>query len=317
MNGVARARTDGDWTSAPRAVERYVALFVARRDDFAVSDGHGSWVRARRRLAAADVTAGLAGGRSISTYSQDVDGRTHVLLIDFDIADGLTLAQQTALTMWEAGIPAYVEPSREGRAHLVVTLDGRISASAGRRFMRLALAAVGVNPPHPKVELFPASDHAPAPGEVGRCIRAPMMPNPKSGRSYPLLDPRTMTPLGESLDEIVAAIRQGPAVTVIALAGPEPKVQPRTSTNTPLHIREFNDSYGVSDVLRELWGVAQAEPGRGIRCPAHDDLHPSLSIFADDHRVLCFSPDCILNNDGHGRDAYDLFLIAPMPEVRP
>jgi hypothetical protein len=317
MNGVARVRTDGDWASALRAVERYVALFVARRDDFAVSDGHGSWVRARRPLAAADVTAGLAGGRSISTYSQDVDGRTHVLLIDFDIADGLTLAQQTALTMWEAGIPAYVEPSREGRAHLVVTLDGRISASAGRRFMRLALATVGVNPPHPKVELFPASDHAPAPGEVGRCIRAPMMPNPKSGRSYPLLDPRTMTPLGETLDEIVAAIRQGPAVTVIALAGPEPPATLHTGGNAPRRIREFNDEWTVSDVLRELWGVESAEAGRSVRCPAHDDIHPSLSIFEDDRRVLCYSPECRFNNDGRGRDAYDLFLIAPMPVVRP
>jgi hypothetical protein len=128
------------------AAEAYIDLFVTRRDDFAVPDGKGGWARTGRSLTVRDVTDGLAGGQSISTYSQADDGSTHVLVIDFDVRNGLLLAVQSALLMWATGIPAYVEPSRVGRAHLVVVLDERISAAEARRFMRLVLKAVGVDP---------------------------------------------------------------------------------------------------------------------------------------------------------------------------
>ena len=30
----------------------------------------------------------------------------------------------------------------------------------------------------------------------------------------------------------------------------------------------------------------------------------------DDERALCFAPSCLFNNDGRGRSAYDLHVLA-------
>jgi hypothetical protein len=299
------------------AAGRWIELFVSNADDFAVPDGNGGWLRTSRPLTVADVTVGLAGGQSVSIYSVGPDGRAQTATIDFDASDGLKLARLVAMAMIEAGVVAYIEPSRGGRAHLVLTIDDRLQAAVLRRFMRWALAGAGIDPSNPKIELFPASDGAPEPGRVGRCIRGPMMPNPKNGISYPLLDPRTMEPLGRTFDEILAAIAQARASLIVELAGPEPEAKPSVARNTPPKIAAFNEAYPVSSVLEELWGVENAEPGRSIRCPAHDDVHPSLAIFDDDRRVLCYAPECVLNNDGRGRDAYDLFQLSPIPVVRP
>ena len=64
-------------------------------------------------------------------------------------------------------------------------------------------------------------------------------------------------------------------------------------------------------MLRDLWGVENARPGKAVRCPAHDDRNPSLSILRDDKRVICKTPGCILNNDDHGRGTYELTRLAP------
>ena len=75
-------------------------------------------------------------------------------------------------------------------------------------------------------------------------------------------------------------------------------------------IERFNASVTVSDVLARDFAL-QARPGRAVRCVFHDDKHPSLSILADDRRVFCHSPACWANNDGRGRDAWDLAHAAP------
>jgi hypothetical protein len=302
--------------SSPSPIAQYQALFCPRIDDYAHwDDGH--WSRAFRPLTPDVIAAGLAGRMSISTYMADADGWTHVCALDFDLSNGLALAQQTALALWAAGIPAYVEPSRDGRAHLWISLDARIRASAARRFLTIALWTAGVDPDDSRIERFPKQDAAPAPGKVGSCLRLPMTPNPKNGIRYPLLDPRTMEPLGMNLDEIVAAVCQAPAAIVVEIAGPDPEPAEDVERSAPEHIQAFNETYTVSEVLEELWGVEQAEAGRSIRCPAHDDVHPSLSIYSDDRRVLCYAPDCDFHNDGQGRDAYDLLRIALTSGGRP
>jgi hypothetical protein len=300
--------------SSPSPIAQYRALFCPRVDDHADWNGR-SWLRTYRPLTDGVIAQALAGRLSISTYMVGADGFTHVCALDFDTDDGLELARRVALALGAAGIPAYVEPSREGRAHLWISLDARVPASVARRFLTIALWTAGVDPDDKRIERFPKQDRAPGAGEVGNCLRLPMMPNPKNGRRYPLLDPRTMEPLGDTLDEIVAAVRQAPASIVTELAGPEPEPIEDVDRATPEHIKDFNETYTVSEVLDELWGVPQAEAGRSIRCPAHDDVHPSLSIYRDDRRVFCHAPDCVFHNDGRGRDAYDLMLLAPA--VRP
>lgn len=59
----------------------------------------------------------------------------------------------------------------------------------------------------------------------------------------------------------------------------------------PPRTRADNDTGSVSDALIAR-GVLNARPGRTVRCPAHDDLHASLSILQDDRRAICKSSSC-------------------------
>jgi DNA primase len=76
-----------------------------------------------------------------------------------------------------------------------------------------------------------------------------------------------------------------------------------TSSESP--IERFNRSVSVSDVLRRDYGT-EARAGHAVRCPFHDDQHPSLAIFADDRRAYCHAPSCWAYSAGRGRDAWDL-----------
>jgi hypothetical protein len=77
---------------------------------------------------------------------------------------------------------------------------------------------------------------------------------------------------------------------------------PRRSAS---RIDTFNAAVEVSEVLRRDYGI-EARPGRAVRCPFHEDRHPSLSVLPDDRRAYCHAPTCWANNDGRGRDAWDL-----------
>jgi hypothetical protein len=295
---------------------RYIELFVGRVDDYA-EPFPGGWLRTGRGVTASTVEASLAGtDPSLSFYVVAADGSVRCPAVDFDTdGTGITKARVTAQWLRGHGVGSVLEPSRKQRAHLFVPLDGTVQAAVARRCLITALDGAGID--HVNVEVFPKTDHAPAAGQVGACLRGPLMTNPKDGSSYPLLDPRTMRPLGATFEETMAAIVPADLARVIALAGPEPEPEDEPERDTPEHIQAFNEAYPCSEVLQELWHVPNAEPGRSVRCPAHDDLHPSLSIFEDDRRVLCWSPDCPLSNDGRGRDAWDLFGLAPMPERQP
>lgn len=68
--------------------------------------------------------------------------------------------------------------------------------------------------------------------------------------------------------------------------------------------KQFNAEHTISQVLSSF-GYS-AVPGRSIKCPAHDDSSPSLSISKDDGRAYCFNQACELWHDGYGVDAYEL-----------
>lgn len=72
-------------------------------------------------------------------------------------------------------------------------------------------------------------------------------------------------------------------------------------------IDRFNASVTVSEVLRRDYGI-EARPGRAVRCPFHDDRHPSLSVLPDDRRAYCHAPTCRLS--GRGADAWELAHLA-------
>jgi 5S rRNA maturation endonuclease (ribonuclease M5) len=61
----------------------------------------------------------------------------------------------------------------------------------------------------------------------------------------------------------------------------------------------------ATESLFSEYGIA-SRSGRSVRCPFHDDRHPSLSILPDDRRVICHAAGCWAHNGGHGRSAWEL-----------
>lgn len=116
---------------------------------------------------------------------------------------------------------------------------------------------------------------------------------------------------GTDVAELVAAA--GPVPLDTALSGGEviefePRHKVRARFGPAIHkrpIETFNDAVPVTEVLRRDFGI-EARPGRGLRCPFHEDRSPSLSVLPDDRRAYCHAPTCWANNNGRGRDAWDL-----------
>jgi hypothetical protein len=190
-----------------------------------------------------------------------------------------------------------------------------------RRALKALIAESGLPTDEPKIELRPAQDRLGEPHEgeerpLGNCIRMPTMPHQRTKLRFPLIDPINGAKLSGKITELVEELDHTRAEVFIDLAerAPLPPLGPPP--------RELRFPYGVpegeesaSDILRELWGALRARPGKAIRCPAHDDQHPSLSILKDDQRAICKAPGCILNNDGRGRGTYELRTMAPRQPV--
>ena len=121
-------------------------------------------------------------------------------------------------------------------------------------------------------------------------------------------------PLPRRFDEMLLALEWTPAWIIESAADtvrPKPCDLP-PAYNAPKPIfRDQVDLGTASDILMALWGVPRAAAGRTVLCPAHSEKHPSLNILPDNERVLCMTPGCELNNDGHGRGTWELTQMAP------
>jgi hypothetical protein len=151
----------------------------------------------------------------------------------------------------------------------------------------------------------------------------PTMPHPKTGKRYSLVYPWGPSPLeGTSLGENLLHLLTTPRAKIVEIATDYvPLVDPRhlprdmDRPKPPRGPDEFENA-SASEILRDLWGVQNARPGIAVKCPAHDDQHPSLSITRDDRRAICHGPGCILNNDGRGRGTFELTKYAPASRTR-
>lgn len=317
----------------------YLATFAARTDVYSMwepapinADGEREepgWRPKRRPLTPQLVVDALQKKvQSLSGFMIATDSTSHVLGIDFDLDNGVELAHRLGMKMWGDGIPAYVEPSRRG-GHLWVTVERPVPAKTLRRATRYYLEQAGfgmvpdpkrpnVQIPDPKIEIRPGQDELPE-GGLGLALRLPTMPHPKTGLRYALYaaygNPLEF-PLGKNLGDMLLEIQIAPAKFLIEAAMRfVPELDPR---HIPKEYRtpkaEKDDAFAnasASEMLREYWNVMNAQPGRAVRCPAHDDKNPSLSILRDDRRVICKAPSCILNNDGHGRGTYEIWKLSP------
>ncbi len=286
--------------------ECYVAQWAPRADAYADWDGE-HWTAVRRPLTPEVVAASMRTKVPVSCYFPDPEGLTHVAALDFDVGDGLALAYRVAAAMRARGAEAYVEPSRRG-AHLWWPLAAQAPAWRVRRAMRGALAAAGVAP-DPKIEFRPESSDAPGPGGLGKSLRMPMMPHPATGKGFPL-HRADGEPLPYSMaDSLLAMADPSPRAVVEALAalGP-PDLRESDQADRPPRTWSAIDraqAPTVTEVAYERWGVA-LRAGRANKCFAHDDRNPSLSVTADDERLICKSPECRLHNNGKGYGSIQL-----------
>lgn len=285
----------------------YRATFVARTDVYSQWTPDG-WRPVRSELTPEVIYAALTRqASSLSGYFPGPDNRTHVAALDLDLDDGLALGQRIAFRMRADGVPAYVEPSRRG-SHLWVVIDLPLSARVVRRALWTWMSEADVAR-DPKIEMRPVADSLEG-DSIGMCLRLPLMPHPVTGQQFRLAAPDG-TVLGTRVSEVLLAIDVAPAAKFTAAAERYvPVLDPRLLTprdrppRPPGAANAVDES--ISDILRDLWGVPNAVPGRSVRCPAHDDRSPSLSILPDDRRVICHAPACDLHNDGHGVGTYQL-----------
>ena len=300
-----------------QVAELLVTTFAGRRDAFNRWTG-SQYVALREELTSDVALEAIGSRRAVGAYFLPPSGETHVAAIDLDRPDGFELAKLVAQGMARGDVPAYVEPSEGGRAHLWVVADAVLPAIVWRRALRTWLADADVPTDDPKVELRPASDRLAAPDSLGSALRMPTMPHPRTGHRFPLCDAFGQS-LGRSLGEMLLAVDWAPSAAVIAAAEAwQPPEQPLAAAGQPRPhyqgegpIERFNREVGVSAVLARDWGAVNAQPGRSIRCPAHDDRNPSLSVARDDSRAWCHSPACDLHGpDGAGHDAYSLWSLA-------
>jgi hypothetical protein len=307
----------------------YAATFAARTDVYSIwvvgpdPEKPIGWRPVREPLTPEVVLAGLTGkGPSLSAYMIAPGSTSHVLAYDFDTDDGLSQAYTLSRFMVTQGLPSYVETSRRG-AHLWCILDRALPAVAIRMAARGLLQGAGLPDTDDHIEIRPGSDrvdaewHEHVEGAVvgsglGHALRLPLMPHPKTGKQGRLLYP-SGTPIPGTLADIILAMDWAPADKLLVWA--ERYKPPPVERIPPKHSKPHEpfpeDPSTASELLRTLWGVPNAAPGRSVRCPAHEDKMPSLSILRDDRRVICKAGHCVLNNNDHGRGTYELRKLAP------
>jgi len=283
-------------------LDMYVRTFSAHLDAY-VRD---SRLTIQEPLTAEVALAAFKEGFSISGYLAVREGDgfvTHVGALDFDTEEGLTDAGYVQVLLEAQSIPSLLVESRRG-AHLWVLCQHNIPAMTMHRALLNALKLCALeNPEH--IEVFPKrSVNAFGVG----ALRLPLMRHPKTGLRYPVHDPFLAGGLIEKVPALVllAASSESPVEALRALAGPEVGDTPYPRWTGPLRLsRSYEEETPSAVQLLAALGV-EARPGRGVRCPFHDDAHASLNISADDERVWCHAPECWAYNDGRGVGSIDL-----------
>jgi hypothetical protein len=300
------------------AATRYLQLFAGRidaRQQFRRDRGH--YVTIRGPLTPSVVLAAMTAKLAVGLFFLPPTNVTHVAAIDVDLNGGWSTVQAILSSLAAAGIVAYGEPSARG-GHVWISLDDVLPAATIRRALRAAVERAGHDPDDPHIEYRPARDQLGRADGLGFGLRGPTFPHPKTGIAGRLVDVDGRV-LQTALPDMVNEVRRTAATNIVSLARLTASAAPRppiTSRPLPPHsdrtlaIREFNATTTVMDVLAASWGLF-AVPRRSIRCPAHEDRTPSLSIASDGRRLWCHSTSCVLNGrDGQGHDAYSLHQIA-------
>lgn len=272
-------------------VQHFVTRFISRRDDYALQQPTGRYLRANRPLMQNMLRRHFDGVETVGTYVMDERGMCRYAVFDADDANGLDVLLLLSWQLVEEGIPSYLEQSRRG-GHLWVLLDGLYPASVVRRWL-LPLCPAGV-------EFYPKQDEGCG---YGSLIRLPLGLHLKSGCRYPFLlwsdEDGQLVPVAGSVADTLQWLAMAervavPTALLTAALAPHDAVSP--STRTSLAPAVLLPTRAPSTMTIHDWCLSQdavtiighyvALDYRGMGCcPFGEhhrdgrDTHPSLRVY--------------------------------------
>ncbi len=268
-------------------LNEYVRMFVSRRDDYAVQQLSGRYLRMNRPLTTIALRNHLDGAESLGTYVIDERGRCRFAVFDADSHDGLHVLLGLQLRLAGDGVSSYLELSRRG-GHLWVLLTLPALASQVRQWL-LPYCPAGV-------EFYPKQDEGKG---YGSLIRLPLGIHLLSGRRYPFVEwtPDGLVEVAPTINEMIewlaVSVRAEvptPALVTAAPTAPRTHIvsNPRATSTTlaPLPEMTIHEWCAMQDPFAVIGGYVELD-GRGMgHCPFgwhHDDgrdTHPSFRVYA-------------------------------------
>ncbi|GER90473.1 hypothetical protein KDW_46350 [Dictyobacter vulcani] len=159
----------------PSVYTYFAALFVGRRDDYALQAPNGLYRRVGRPLTLDVLRAHLDGKQTIGTYVLNDRQACSYAVMDADKPGGLALLAHTQRTLAADGITSYLEQSRR-EGHLWIFFQKPAPAATVRGWLR---------PYCPDgMEFFPKQDYTDG---YGSLVRLPLGVHQVTGRRYPFV----------------------------------------------------------------------------------------------------------------------------------
>jgi hypothetical protein len=201
-------------------LNEYSRMFVSRRDDYAIQQPSGRYLRVGRPLAKIALLNHLNGAESLGTYVIDERGRCRFAVFDADSHNGLDVLLGVQGQLANDGIPSYLERSRRG-GHLWVLLQLPVLASHVRSFL-LPYCPAGV-------EFYPKQDEGKG---YGSLIRLPLGVHLLSGCCYPFVEwmAGSLVEVAPTINEMIEWLAVSERVAVpaptLVTAAPIPQAAP-------------------------------------------------------------------------------------------
>src|SRR5947209_6176718 len=132
-------------------LRRLWARCIGRRNDYALQQGNGRYLRVGSAVTLDALRGHVAGLNTIGTYVIDAQGGTRFAVFDADSLDGLVQLLAVQRRLAADGVASALEGSRRG-AHLWVFFAAALAAATVRRWL-LPYCPAGV-------EFYPKRDWA-------------------------------------------------------------------------------------------------------------------------------------------------------------
>ena len=271
--------------------ERYIELFVNRRDAYALQTKSGRYHLRKEEVTMDVVEEHLLGQITCGWYCINQEGQMKWACLDADTEDGIRNLQAVNKRLSALHIPSYIEESRDGRGHLWIFTEP-MSPKPVRRLLR---AVVEV-----EVEIFPKQDHISVRG-YGSLVRGPLGVHQRTGGRYGFLDPESLDKVGSNLTaqlEYLETVQIASGIT-IAEALVEVLDGPRERREPPPPRLEV-DVVTMAERFTQLERKGHYYVGL---CPLHPEAHHSFAVYPNQGRRgrwFCF-------HEYRGGDAISLY----------